>query len=168
MNFTINKEKLKELKKDNNKEKKHTILLVDDEIANLEALTRLLEEEYNIIKAKDGFEALAILRNDSYSPNINLIISDQRMPEMTGVEFLKQTIAIIPNAIRIILTGFMDVKDIIDSINEGHIYKFLLKPLEPTELLISVKRALEAYELGIKNIKLIEQLKEMNEELENG
>lgn len=88
------------------------------------------------------------------------------MPEITGVEFLKQTITIIPNAIRMILTGFMDVKDIIDSINKGHIYKFLLKPLEPTELLISVKRALEAYELGINNIKLIEQLKQMNEKLE--
>ena len=159
MNFAINKDKLKQLKENNKKEKKYTILLVDDELANLEALTRLLEEEYNIIKAKDGFEALAILRNDSYSSEISLIISDQRMPGMTGVEFLKQTISIIPNAIRMILTGFMDVKDIIDSINEGHIYKFLLKPLEPTELLISVKRALEAYELETKNIKLIEQLK---------
>ena len=87
------------------------------------------------------------------------------MPGMTGVEFLKKTISIIPNAIRMILTGFMDVKDIIDSINEGHIYKFLLKPLEPTELLISVKRALEAYELETKNIKLIEQLKHANEDL---
>lgn len=168
MNFAINKEKLNQLKENNNKEKKYTILLVDDELANLEALTGLLEEEYTIIKAKDGFEALAILKNDSYSPNINLIISDQRMPGMTGVQFLKQTIPIIPNAIRMILTGFMDVRDIIDSINEGHIYKFLLKPLEPAELLISVKRALEAYELEIKNIKLIEQLKEMNEKLEKG
>lgn len=166
MDFVINKDKLKELKQSNIKEKKYTILLVDDELANLEALTRLLEEEYNIIKAKDGFEALDILRNKSYSSKVNLIISDQRMPGMTGVEFLKQTISIIPNAIRIILTGFMDVKDIIDSINEGHIYNFLLKPLEATELLISVKRALEAYELEIKNIKLIEQLKDMNEKLE--
>lgn len=166
MNFVINKDKLKELKENNIKEKKYTILLVDDELANLEALTRLLEEEYNIIKAKDGFEALDILRNELYSSKINLIISDQRMPGMTGVEFLKQTISIIPNAIRIILTGFMDVKDIIDSINEGHIYNFLLKPLGATELLISVKRALETYELEIKNIKLIEQLKDMNEKLE--
>jgi PAS domain S-box-containing protein len=165
MNFVINKDKFKEIKRNNSKEKKYTILLVDDELANLEALTRLLEEEYNIIKAKDGFEALDILKNESYSSKVNLIISDQRMPGMTGVEFLKQTISIIPNAIRIILTGFMDVKDIIDSINEGHIYKFLLKPLEAAELLISVKRALEAYELEIKNIKLIEQLKQTNENL---
>lgn len=167
MNFVINKEKLKQIKKDN-REKKHTILLVDDELANLEALTWVLEEEYNIIKAKDGFEALDMLKNDLQSPDISLIISDQRMPRMTGVEFLKETISIIPNAVRMILTGFMDVKDIIESINEGHIYKFLLKPLEPDELLISVKRALEAYELKIKNIKLIEQLKEMNEKLKEG
>lgn len=165
MNFAINKNKLKELKENNNKEKKYTILLVDDELQNLEALTRLLEEEYNIIKAKDGFEALAVLRNNPYSSEISLIISDQRMPGMTGVEFLKQTISIIPNTIRMILTGFMDVKDVIDSINEGHIYKFLLKPLEPTELIISVKRALEAYELETKNIKLIEQLKYVNQDL---
>ncbi|MEQ8198054.1 MAG: ATP-binding protein, partial [Clostridiaceae bacterium] len=166
MKFTINKEKLEQLKEKNNKIKKYTILLVDDELANLEALTRLLEEEYNVIKAKDGGEALTILGNDSYSPDISLIISDQRMPGMTGVEFLKQTISIVPDAIRMILTGFMDVNDIIDSVNEGHIYKFLLKPLEPTEFLISVKRALEAYELGIKNVKLIEQLKQINEKLE--
>ncbi|MDR3594777.1 ATP-binding protein [Clostridium sp.] len=166
MNFAINKDKLREIKEKSNTQKKYTILVVDDELANLEALTRVLEENYNIIKAKDGFEALNILENDPDSAKINLIISDQRMPGMTGVEFLKQTISMVPNAIRIILTGFMDVNDIIDAINEGNIYKFLLKPLEPTDLLISVKRALEAYELEAKNIKLIEQLKDMNEKLE--
>jgi PAS domain S-box-containing protein len=165
MNFAINKDKLREIKEKSNTQKKYTILVVDDELANLEALTRVLEENYNIIKAKDGFEALNILKNDPDSAKINLIISDQRMPGMTGVEFLKQTISMVPNAIRIILTGFMDVNDIIDAINEGNIYKFLLKPLEPTDLLISVKRALEAYELEAKNVKLIEQLKDMNENL---
>ncbi|MHC1685863.1 MAG: ATP-binding protein [Clostridiaceae bacterium] len=166
MNFVINKEKFKQLKKDNNYEKKYSILLVDDELANLKALTRLLEEEYTVFKATNGFEALDILKKDEYSGKINLIISDQRMPGMTGVEFLKQSRDIIPNAIRIIQTGFMDVNDIIDSVNEGHIYKFLLKPLEPTELLITVKRALEAYELEVKNIKLIEELKGINEKIE--
>ncbi|UYZ34472.1 ATP-binding protein [Clostridium beijerinckii] len=166
MKFVINKDKLRELNKtDGNKDKKYTILLIDDELANLEALTRLLEEEYDVIKAENGFEALNILKDESCSKKINLIISDQRMPGMTGVELLKQTISIVPNAIRIILTGFMDVKDIIDSINEGHIYKFLLKPLEADELLISVKRALETYELKMKNIKLIDELKQTNKKL---
>ncbi|MBN7573589.1 hybrid sensor histidine kinase/response regulator [Clostridium sp. 2-1] len=166
MKFVINKDKLRELNKtDGNKDKKYTILLIDDELANLEALTRLLEEEYDVIKAENGFEALNILKDESCSKKIDLIISDQRMPGMTGVELLKQTISIVPNAIRIILTGFMDVKDIIDSINEGHIYKFLLKPLEADELLISVKRALETYELKMKNIKLIDELKRTNKKL---
>lgn len=165
MKFVINKDKLRELNKTDGKDKKYTILLIDDELANLEALTRLLEEEYDVIKAENGFEALNILKDESCSKKINLIISDQRMPGMTGVELLKQTISIVPNAIRIILTGFMDVKDIIDSINEGHIYKFLLKPLEADELLISVKRALETYELKMKNIKLIDELKQTNKKL---
>ncbi len=166
MSFIINRDKLKKIKENSYIEKKHTILLVDDELANLEAITRVLEEHYNIIKAKNGYEALEMLKNYSDLAKINLIISDQRMPDMTGVEFLKETMTVIPNAIRIILTGFMDVNDIIDAINEGHIYKFLLKPLEPTDLLISVKRALEAYELEAKNIKLIKQLKDTNEKLE--
>ncbi|OVE65031.1 hybrid sensor histidine kinase/response regulator [Clostridium diolis] len=165
MKFVINKDKLRELNKTDGKDKKYTILLIDDELANLEALTRLLEEEYDVIKAENGFEALNILKDESCSKKINLIISDQRMPGMTGVELLKQTISIVPNAIRIILTGFMDVKDIIDSINEGHIYKFLLKPLEADELLISVKRALETYELKMKNVKLIDELKQTNKKL---
>lgn len=165
MKFVINKDKLRELNKTDGKDKKYTILLIDDELANLEALTRLLDEEYDVIKAENGFEALNILKDESCSKKINLIISDQRMPGMTGVELLKQTISIVPNAIRIILTGFMDVKDIIDSINEGHIYKFLLKPLEADELLISVKRALETYELKMKNIKLIDELKQTNKKL---
>ena len=165
MKFVINKDKLRELNKTDSKDKKYTILLIDDELANLEALTRLLEEEYDVIKAENGFEALNILKDESCSKKIDLIISDQRMPGMTGVELLKQTISIVPNAIRIILTGFMDVKDIIDSINEGHIYKFLLKPLEADELLISVKRALETYELKMKNIKLIDELKQTNKKL---
>lgn len=166
MNITINKEKLKHIKEEKNIEKKHTILLVDDELANTESLSMILEEEYTVLKAKDGFEALAILQKDSNPSRINLIISDQRMPGMTGVQFLKQTISIMPDTIRIILTGFTDVNDIIDSINEGQIYKFLTKPIEPNELSITIKRALETYDLEMQNIKLIEQLKQANEDLE--
>ncbi len=166
MKLMINKEKFEQLKENKNMDKKYTVLLVDDEPANIEALRRLLEDEYNVIKAKDGLEALAILRNDPNPSRIGLIISDQRMPGMMGVEFLKQTISIIPNTIRIILTGFTDITDIIASINEGHIYKFLTKPIEPNDLSITVKRALEAYELEVQNIDLIEQLKQANENLE--
>lgn len=126
----------------------------------------ILEDTYNIIKAYTGDEALAFIKEDPNPSRIHLIISDQRMPGMSGVEFLKQTIAIIPRSIRMILTGFTDINDIIDSINEGKVYKFLTKPIEPKDLIISIQRALEAYELEKQNIILIEQLKEMNENLE--
>jgi PAS domain S-box-containing protein len=166
LNILLDKKKLEQINRYKFIEKKYTILIVDDELANIESLTMILEEEYNVIKAKSGFEALAIIKNLN-SKKINLIIADQRMPHMTGVEFLKQTITIIPNTIRMILTGFTDVNDIINSINEAQVYKFLVKPIEPNDLLISVKRALEAYELGIQNINLIEKLKRTNENLEN-
>jgi diguanylate cyclase (GGDEF)-like protein len=167
MKIVIDREKLKTIQDQKIIEKKHTILLVDDEPANIEALTMILEDKYNIIQAYTGNEALALIKKEENPARINLIISDQRMPGMSGVEFLKQTIPVIPRTIRMILTGFTDINDIIDSINEGKVYKFLTKPIEPKDLLISIQRALEAYELEKQNIVLIEQLKEMNENLEN-
>ncbi|HMV41265.1 MAG TPA: diguanylate cyclase [Leptospiraceae bacterium] len=166
MKLVIDKEKLKEIQEKNHTEKKYTVLLVDDEPANIEALNMILEDKYNIIKAYTGMEALAFIKSQADPSRINLIISDQRMPGMTGVEFLKQTIPIIPKTVRMILTGFTDINDIIDSINEGQVYKFHTKPIEPKDLLVSIQRALEAYELEKQNIVLIEKLKEMNENLE--
>jgi diguanylate cyclase (GGDEF)-like protein len=167
MKIVIDKQKLKSIQDQKVALKKYTILLVDDEPANIDALTMILEDKYTILQAYTGNEALALIENDANPSRINLIISDQRMPGMSGVEFLKQTITIIPKTIRMILTGFTDINDIIGSINEGQVYKFLTKPIEPKDLLISIQRALEAYELEKQNIILIEQLKEMNENLEN-
>ncbi len=167
MKIVIDKDKLKSIQDQKITQKKYTIFLVDDEPANIEALTMILEDKYNIIQAYTGNEALALIKNEPNPSRINLIISDQRMPGMSGVEFLKQTIPIIPKTIRMILTGFTDINDIIDSINEGQVYKFLPKPIEPKDLLISIQRALEAYELEKQNIILIEQLKEVNENLED-
>ncbi len=167
MKIVIDKQKLKSIQDQKVVLKKYTILLVDDEPVNIDALTMILEEKYTILQAYTGNEALALIKNDPNPSRINLIISDQRMPGMSGVDFLKQTITIIPKTIRMILTGFTDINDIIGSINEGQVYKFLTKPIEPKDLLISIQRALEAYELEKQNIILIEQLKEMNENLEN-
>lgn len=166
MNIIIDKRRFEKIVRKKLVEKKYTILVIDDELANIESLTLILEEEYNVLKAKSGFEALTIIKNLN-GKQINLIIADQRMPYMTGVEFLKQTITLIPNTIRMILTGFTDVNDIINSINEAQVYKFLVKPIEPNDLLITVRRALEAYELGIQNLNLIEKLKHTNHNLEN-
>jgi len=129
--------------------KQHTILLVDDEEENLRFLTELFEKDYNLITAKDGKEALEVIQDDPNPERIHLIISDQRMPNMTGVEFLNRTITILPYTIRMILTGFTDIDAIISSINEGQVYKFITKPTEPNDIVITVKRALEVYDLEI-------------------
>lgn len=146
--------------------KQHTLLLVDDEAANLEALSELLEKEYELITAADGQSALDLVKNDPNPERIHLIISDQRMPGLTGVEFLQETLSIIPQTIRIILTGFIDIDATIDSINKGQVYKFITKPFDPNDLQITVKRALEAYDLEMQNLQLIDELKVLNAQLE--
>ncbi len=166
MKLEIDKEKLQEIQLAEKDDHKHTILIVDDEIANLESLKMVLGQSYNVLTAGNGLEALAMVKNHPKPEMIHLILSDQRMPEMSGVEFLKETIPIIPNAIRIILTGFTDIDAIISAINEGKIYKFLTKPIELNDLEMTVQRGLEAYELEMKNVKLAEELKILNNDLE--
>lgn len=141
-------------------------MIVDDEEANLRSLKRSLESDYEIITACNGLEALELIQSDKNPERIHLILSDQRMPGLTGVELLKEVLTIIPKAIRIILTGYTDMDATISAINEGHIYNFISKPIEPQDLKISIKRALESYELSLQNEKLIEELKLLNTDLE--
>lgn len=140
---------------------KHTILCVDDEVDNVEALERLLRKKYQILKATSGDEGLAILKENS----VSLIISDQRMPKMTGVQFLNKSTAIRPDAIRILLTGYTDVESVIDAINSGQIYKYVTKPWDPRDLANTVDRAVEKFELrgelAEKNAQLEAALKEL-------
>ena len=161
------KEKLKELISKESESKRHTILIVDDEEANLRSLKKLLEQHYNVITAKNGQEALGIVKSDDDPRRIHLIITDQRMPIMTGLQFIEQTINIIPQTKRMILTGFTDVDVIIDSINKGEIYQFVLKPFEPQDMLLTIKRALETYELEYQTIRLNNELKALNTHLED-
>lgn len=142
---------------------KHTILCVDDEIDNTEALERLFRKKFTVLKANSGKEALSIL--DQNRDIISVIITDQRMPEMTGVEFLAQTIEKCPDTIRILLTGYTDVESIIEAVNKGEIYRYLTKPWDPVDLLNTVEKAAELYsikkELKEKNIELTHALEEL-------
>ncbi len=147
-------------RKEESKEKKHTILLVDDEIHNVSTLRDLLSDQYNILTANDGQEALDFIQGNRNSQEIHLIISDQRMPRMSGVEFFCESLKLIPKAKRILLTGFSDVNAIIDSINKGQIYKFILKPFDRHDLLSTVHRALETYDLEVRNDLLLRELRE--------
>lgn len=144
----------------------HTILIVDDEENNLLALTELLSKDYEILTAKDGQEALEYIQKDDNPERIHLIISDQRMPRLTGVEFLEKTVATIPRTIRIILTGFTDIEAIIDSINRACIYKYINKPYDNQDMRVTIKRAIEAFELEERNALLIDDLNKTNQALQ--
>lgn len=127
---------------------KPLIMLVDDEIENLNVLKALLESHYQIITGLNGKEALSLIDNMVDPQQIQLIISDQRMPHLTGTAFFEKIIDRMPDTIRIILTGYSDIDAIMDAINKAKIYKFITKPFEPPELLMTVKRGIEAFEMG--------------------
>jgi YesN/AraC family two-component response regulator len=148
----------------------HTILCVDDEENILNSLKRLLRKEsYRLLTAPSGADGLKLLEENS----VHLVISDQRMPQMDGTQFLAKVKEEYPDAIRIILTGYTNVDSITESINKGHVYKFLLKPWNDQSLKLEIKQALEQYDLIQANkilhkkvLKQNEELKTMNENLE--
>jgi DNA-binding NtrC family response regulator len=143
--------------------KRHGLLVVDDEKEILRSLTLTFTDDYEVFTASSGAEALNILKNQE----IALVIADQRMPEMTGVELLEQVIAINPYIIRIILTGYTDTASLIQAVNKGHIYQYITKPWERQELRIIVKRALESYALTLENQRLLKELQVANERLKD-
>ncbi len=141
---------------------KHTVLCVDDEQNILSALKRILRKEgYQLLTASSGVEGLEILKEN----DVHLVMSDQRMPQMSGTEFLARVKEEYPDTIRIILTGYTDVDSITESINRGHIYKFFLKPWNDQNLKLEIKKALEQYDLVQANKRLHETVLEQNEEL---
>ncbi len=122
-----------------------TLLLVDDEANIVAALSRLLRgDQYNILVANSGKEGLALLAQNK----VGVVISDQRMPEMTGVEFLSQVKELYPDTVRIVLSGYADIDSLTDAINRGAIYKFLTKPWSNELLCASVAEAFDHYELA--------------------
>ena len=158
-------ETLNKIKRENQHIEKRTILIVDDEEHNLSTLKDALIDQYDVLTATDGQDALELLQREVNPERVHLIISDQRMPNMTGVEFLKNSIAIIPKTIRIILTGFTDVEAVMDSINQAQIYKFILKPFDRQDIHLTIKRGLELFDLEKKNLQLIEALDFLNSRL---
>ena len=139
----------------------HKILYIDDDAENLRTFKRLFRKEYDILLAESGEEGLRILQEHAPIP---IIITDQRMPEMTGIEFLDQSIQISPESIRMILTGFTDVQALIDAINTGRVYRYITKPWDEQELYVTLKRAIESYELKRRNLQLLEDLQHLRRE----
>jgi putative two-component system response regulator len=120
----------------------YKIMVVDDDQANLRLLERIFRQDYQVISASSGTEALKLLEQH----DVAVIITDQRMPDISGLELLKSTAESRPFMVRIVLTGHADIESLVDSINCGYIYKFLTKPLKPFDLRLTVTRALEHHE----------------------
>ena len=123
------------------------IMLVDDEPANLASLSALLGDDYEVLTAADGEAAYQSLLSMHDRDGIALVISDQRMPRLTGTELLERLKGLMPQTLRIILTGYADLQAILDSLNRAEIYRYVAKPIDRDDLLLTVKRAVEAYEL---------------------
>jgi two-component system NtrC family sensor kinase len=142
---------------------KFTILLVDDEVNVLKALKRLLlDTDYRILSAESGQDALRLFEEQE----IHLVISDYRMPEMSGVELLNQIKQKYPETVRIVLSGYADAGAVVEAINEGQIYKFVPKPWNDQDLLTTITSSFEQYRLQKENARLYEELKIRYQELE--
>jgi response regulator RpfG family c-di-GMP phosphodiesterase len=142
---------------------RYRVLIVDDDPLNLDALARVLGDEYDLIRAADGDEALRIL-NDQIG-HIDLILSDKAMPRMSGVKLLEEAKALNPEIMRVILTAYPDAADLAEAINRGEVYRYVTKPWSPDELRVVVAQALERYQLARDNAELIDELKRKNAEL---
>lgn len=139
-----------------------TLLLVDDEENITASLSRMLRRDgYRILRAHSGQEGLEVLAQNP----IGVVVSDQRMPEMTGTEFLSRVRERYPETIRIVLSGYTDLNSVTDAINRGAIYKFLTKPWEDDQLRAHIEEAFQVYEMRMENMRLTQQLKNANDEL---
>lgn len=138
------------------------ILYVDDEVHNLNAFKASFRRVFNIFTAESAKDALAILQSET----IHIIVSDQRMPVMTGVEFFQSILTDYPDPIRILLTGYADINAVVDAINKGQVYLYITKPWEDEYLKQNLQKAFEIFELRKENRSLIEQLSIVNEQLE--
>lgn len=144
--------------------KRQTILVVDDEKMILKAIKRVLRNEnYNILTAESGDQGLLLLKDY----DVQLVISDYNMPGMNGLEFLQNVKRDHHQILTIMLTGQMEIEIAMKAINEAGVYKFILKPWEDADLIITIRRALESLELILERKSLLQQIKTRDVILQN-
>lgn len=148
------------------RERQHTVMVVDDEEKVLTALSRILrKEKYSFLMAASGAEALALMAKQP----VDVVVSDQRMPGMTGIELLQGVKARYPDTIRMVLTGHADLDVAVAAINEGEVYRFITKPVQAEELKLAIRHALVYHDLLSDNKRLLREVRArdvMLEELE--
>ncbi len=138
-----------------------TVLVVDDEQRSLETLRRTLEEDFTVLTASSAEEGEAIMAREF----VHIVLSDQRMPGMQGVEFLRRVRSLWPDTVRLILSGYTDAEDIIAGINQAGIWQYLLKPWHPEQLLLTLKSAADLWRLQQDNQRLSLELRDSPEQL---
>jgi response regulator RpfG family c-di-GMP phosphodiesterase len=138
------------------------VLYIDDEIHNLNSFKAGFRRLFNVFTAESAAEGLKVLQSE----DIHVIITDQRMPVMTGIEFLESIIPDYPDPIRILLTGYADINAVIDAINKGQVYRYIQKPWMEDDLRIHISKAFEIYSLRKENIELTDKLLVANQKLE--
>ena len=150
------------MKKEQLDDMDYNLLIVDDEIEVTKSLARQFRRKYKVHTAINVNEAIKVMENE----NIQVVVSDQRMPGLTGVDFFHKIKDRYPDALKLILTGYTDIEAVIGAINEGQVFRYVTKPWNPTELEATIKEAFEKYELITKNRKLMRNLQEVNQNLE--
>ena len=142
--------------------KRHTILVVDDEPDVVQSVRDLLRLDYKVLtatKAEDGVRLMA-------EHAVDVVMTDQRMPEMTGVQFLDKIRGPHPEATRLLFTGYADIRAVIDAINQGNVYRYITKPWDPDELQTIIREACERHDLIVKKRELTDELQYANAELQ--
>lgn len=140
-----------------------SILYVDDEINNLVAFKANFRRDYKIYTAESAEEGKALLKEKK---EINIIISDQRMPNITGVQFFESILKEHPDPIRILLTGYADIEAVIGAINRGQVYRYITKPFNSEELKTVINSAYEIFSLREENKELVKSLLQANKQLD--
>ncbi|MHB1561282.1 MAG: response regulator [Isosphaeraceae bacterium] len=139
------------------------MLIVDDEPDVCDSVHNLLRREFRVLKAHSAEEGYRIMQEEE----VHIVMSDQRMPQITGIEMLTRLKARHPHAIRMLFTGFAELESIIAAINQGHIFQFLKKPWQPEELLAAVRQAALEYDnletLAVERENLLEEVSSLKQ-----
>nr|WP_303652913.1 hybrid sensor histidine kinase/response regulator [Paludisphaera mucosa] len=138
------------------------VLVVDDEPEVLRSVHDLLRIEYQVVTRGGGVEALEYLRT---APEVASILTDQRMPGMTGVELLREAATVRPETTRLLFTAFADIRTVVDAINQGHVFRYIAKPWEPADLQALIRQAVERHELIAEKARLVAELQAANARL---
>lgn len=148
---------------DKNSDKDNNLLIIDDEPSIVRSLRRQFRRNYQVHIAHSAKEGLELMK----AHPIQVIISDQRMPGMSGSAFFNEVKNDYPEAIRLLLTGYADIQSVVEAINEGNIFRYISKPWDPLELDTIVREAFERHNLIVRNKELVNQLQAANKDLEN-